>query len=122
MPTYCFKLESDGTPLEFTCSVADMEAMANRDGSFSLPQGKARRDYEAEHGGAKCGQAGWPMWSDGAGVHPAQANDTMEYLRSRGVSAEINSEGQVKMESQSHRRRVLKALGLHDRNGGYGDG
>jgi hypothetical protein len=124
MPTYCFVLEADGRSVEVSCSVADMEAMeTGKDRLFFLPEyGFARRDYQREQEGTRSNSAGWPLWSDAAGVHPSQARETMDYLRSRGCPTEINSEGQVRMDNRAHRRDILKALNLHDRNGGYGDG
>ena len=63
----------------------------------------------------------WPMESDALGVHPAQAKEYAEYLRSRGVPTEVNSEGNPILVSREHRRQVCDATGMYDRNAGYGD-
>jgi hypothetical protein len=63
----------------------------------------------------------WPMWSEAAGCLPRQVPEMRSFLASRGLSVDFNAEGDMKLESRGHRKRVLQALGIFDRNGGYGD-
>jgi len=63
----------------------------------------------------------WPRWSDAAGVHPSQIREQQEELAQHGVSAEFNSEGQIKFEDPAHERRCLQAMGMYNRNAGYSD-
>lgn len=62
---------------------------------------------------------GWPMLSDGAGVHPRQIPDAMAADKRAGVRVEYAADGRAKYENQTQRHAHLKSLGLHDNNGGY---
>jgi hypothetical protein len=55
------------------------------------------------------------------GCHSDQVGEYKAELRKHGVSAEFDRRGSIKWESASHRKRCCEALGLFDRNGGYGD-
>lgn len=65
--------------------------------------------------------ANWPMHSDALAVHPDQVQEATESARKRGVPTEYNAEGLPKLESRGHRRRLMKAYGYNDNDGGYGD-
>ena len=65
--------------------------------------------------------ANWPLESDALGVHPSQRKEAYEESVSVGVPTYYNERGQAVLESPAHRKRLCRALGIHDRNGGYGD-
>lgn len=63
-----------------------------------------------------------PLVSIGAGCHPRQVKAFNEALQRRGiVGARYRPDGAVEFTSRGARKRTLKALGLHDNQGGYGD-
>jgi hypothetical protein len=78
-------------------------------------------DPVAQHGKTKQTPSNWPMESDAAGVHPAQAKEYSDYLRDKGVPTEVRPNGNPVFTSQHHRAEVCKATGMYDRNAGYGD-
>ena len=73
-------------------------------------------------GSGLSGCAAWPMKSDAAGVHPSQAKEFTEHSHNMGVTTEFDkTTGQAVFTSRKHRADYLKTMGMHDRNGGYGD-
>ena len=66
--------------------------------------------------------SGWPVYSDGAGVHPDQIQDARSAAEQRGVPTDFLPDGRAIFRDRAHRGRYLKAFGLYDRNGAYGDG
>ncbi len=66
---------------------------------------------------------GWkPLHSEALAYHPRQKAEAEAHLKALGVPTEIDPLGRPVLTSRAHRRAVLKALKVHDRNGGYGDG
>lgn len=122
MPTYCFKHPDLGHRTELFMSIEEMEARCNDDW-IELDGEMYQRDYETELSGRPPGGcASWPMKSDAAGVHPSQVKEFTEQSYKMGVGTEFDSStGQAVFTSRGHRARYLKAMGMHDRNGGYGD-
>ena len=79
------------------------------------------RDIVSEHGGFKR-TSGWPLKSDAAGVHPTDAMNAMKGATKIGIPTEFDTKtGQAVFRDRTHRKAYMKAMGLHDRNGGYGD-
>jgi hypothetical protein len=64
----------------------------------------------------------WPIESMAVGVHPDQIPEAVAHSRSRGVPLEFTADGKAILTDRGHRREVLRTLGMHDNNGGYGDG
>ena len=64
---------------------------------------------------------GWPLYSDAAGCHPSQIKNLERVALERGVPTECTADGRVIFRDRAHRRAYLRAFGLHDKNGGYGD-
>lgn len=57
------------------------------------------------------GQAGWPIYSDGAGVLPSQIPEAQEQLRKAGLRDDcFTPAGRMKFENAAHRRACLKAI------------
>ena len=120
MPTYCFTEPDTGHEMQLTMPISEMERQC--DGDWIEWQGRRwKRDYQTEIAGPKsC--ASWPMKSDAAGVHPDQAVKFMKDSSQKGVPTEFDTKtGQAVFTSRTHRSQYLKAMGMHDRNGGYGD-
>jgi hypothetical protein len=65
--------------------------------------------------------AGWPILSDALGVHPSQIAEAMAANRKAGVPTEYTKDGRAVVTDPGHRKRLARSLGIHDRNGGYGD-
>ena len=83
------------------------------------------RNIAAEHSrqAKRCSGNGWPMKSDAAGVHPADAPKAEAASAKSGVPTEYDRKtGQAIFRDRNHRRNFLRANGMHDKNGGYGDG
>lgn len=85
---------------------------------ITLDDGRvAQRDIAAEHSGAgrSCG-ASWPMEPCvGSGVNPEQAQELRDFLKQANVPTEVNAAGDPIYRDRHHRRRALKARGMHDR-------
>lgn len=66
---------------------------------------------------------GWkPLLSDALAVHPEQIAEAEASAKAKGVPTEFEPEyGRPVFTSRSHRRAYLRAYGMHDNQGGYGD-
>lgn len=63
-----------------------------------------------------------PLISDGTGCMKSQVGELREEIRKRGiVGAQVLDNGQVRYTSRRARREVLRAQGLVDNDGSYGD-
>jgi hypothetical protein len=61
--------------------------------------------------------AAWPILSDGFGVHPEQVEQARAHAASVGTPCDFVPEtGQAIFTSQQHKREVLKAHFMFDRN------
>lgn len=123
MPVYCYIDEETGEIVELMMSVAEMERKQGPDGRITLPGGRTgKRSISSEHRQHRDTPGNWPMWSDALGVNPDQIGEAVANDRKHGLNSEYHPEtGCVKLESPTHRRRVARALGFHDRNAGYSD-
>lgn len=64
-----------------------------------------------------------PILSDALAVHPEQIEEVMERNRERGLEVEYEKEyGRPILKDRDQRRRLMEIEGVHDRDGGYGDG
>ena len=64
---------------------------------------------------------GWPLHSEALAYHPKQKAEAERHLANLGVPTEIDKKGRPVLRDRKHRREVMKALGIHDNDGGYGD-
>ena len=120
MPTYCYKNRNTGEVVEKTMTVAEM-CQFEENGGMIIDGVQYERDIASEHGGHKK-ISGWPLKSDAAGVHPKDAVKAMKGADKMGVPTDFDKNtGQAVFTDRSHRKAYMKAMGLHDRNGGYGD-
>jgi hypothetical protein len=126
MPTYIFR-RPDGTTEEVAMSIEEYERLSfpRGDGTtgITLPDGTAAvRDIAAEYAKPRRGGcASWPMLSEAAGVMPEQAAEAHAESVRLGVETEFTRDGRAVFRDATHRRKYLRAIGMYDRNAGYGD-
>jgi len=115
---YCYTTE-DG------CTTEQVFPMGEAPNSVTLMDGRtAFRDIAAEHparGPRTAVGSKWPICSESAGVHPDQIPEAMAHCESMGVPTSYTKDGRAILVSRSHRARHLKAVGLFDKDAGYGD-
>lgn len=78
----------------------------------------ARRSYRTEQVGGPHPK-GWPMTCFASGVHAGDAQKLRDEFKRVGVPTEVTSDGDPVYTSPEHRRRALKARGMHDRAAYY---
>lgn len=59
----------------------------------------------------------WPMWSVQRGVHVDQVPSEMARLKKRGVRAEFNKDGDIRIESARHQKAIDDTFGGHNKDG-----
>ncbi len=121
MPTYCYTHLESGDPMDIFMSIAEMERKENERGEITVGGEVFARDIAREHSGFTKSDAGWPMKCDAMGVHPSQINDERKRAEGLGTRIDFAPDGRAIFESRSHRKEYCRAMGYHDRNGGYGD-
>lgn len=63
----------------------------------------------------------WPKQSDGLGVNTKQIPKAEEMFRKLGVPTEFDkTTGKAIVRNNAHQRDILKAIGYHNNDGGYG--
>ena len=98
--------------------------MSQSDKRFRCPvcHKMMRRNLVAETKEFKITHDNYPMESDAAGVAPEQVDQEAATARQLGVPTRFNREtGAPIFTSRRHRANYCKAMGLYDRNAGYGD-
>jgi len=110
MPTYCFRTE-DGEIVERQFRMGESPRRIRLDDGRT-----ATRDIQAEHLPRRAG-GGWPIVCYASGVHPDQAQELRDYLSQRGVPTDVTPGGDPVYRDPHHRRRALRARGMHDRAG-----
>lgn len=64
-----------------------------------------------------------PLVSEGVGCMKSQVQDMREAIRANGiVGAHVRDNGQIEFTSRKARAKVMAMRGLHDNEGGFGDG
>ena len=65
----------------------------------------------------------WPMTSIAAavGTNPKELAAVREIDRKAGVPTDYDGRGRPILRDRAHRKRYLRAHGMHDQDGGYGD-
>lgn len=74
----------------------------------------ATRSYQAERVGVPATQ-GWPMECIASGVNAEDAQKLRDEFDRVGVPTEVTRDGDPIYRNAAHRKRALKARGLHDR-------
>ncbi|MFH1567916.1 MAG: hypothetical protein ABIL09_07930 [Gemmatimonadota bacterium] len=120
MPVYCFTANATRKyPRE---TVERFFSMAEVPKLVRLPGNRlAFRDIKAEVSGFRNTPGNWPMLSDAAGVAAHQVAAARAKSIRDGVPTEFTPDGRVIFRDRAHRARYLKTIGMHDRDGGYGD-
>lgn len=117
MPTYCYTNDASGQTVERFFSMEKAPRRVRVAGkSFT-------RDIGAEHGAARGRRRGvklWPQTSLAMGVAPSGIKARQAQLRARGVHAEFSERGDCVVESNTHRNKLMKAMGVGDCDAGYG--
>ena len=110
MPLYCYET-ADKEVME------RMFRMGEAPKQIVLADGRiAKRSLVAElKGQASPSAKNWPLTCVASGVHPDQAGELRQTLAKAGVPTEVTKDGDPVYRSASHRRKALKARGLHDR-------
>ncbi len=124
MPTYMYENPENEEITSIFMSISEMESRSSSDNSIELDGVHLKRRMDLEIASSQKGRcSAWPMQSDAAGVHPDQVGEFTKDSTERGVPTSFDSKtGQAIFTSRSHRSKYLKAYGMFDKNGGYGDG
>lgn len=119
MPLYAFERANGERFMEFM-HLREYAAKV-RDGKMRMADGSiVERVFDGYPVGGH--QPGcWPMTSEAAGVSPEQIPEAMEHDRKMGVPTSYTKDGMAVYTDRRHRAKHLKAIGMVDRNGGYGD-
>lgn len=82
------------------------------------------RTFKPQPMGSGAGLIAWhrPIHSDALAVHPDQIEEAMAMDKAHGVPTEYLPDGRPVLVDRDHRRRLMRSLGVHDNDGGYGDG
>ena len=124
MPTYDFK-KRNGQVVEEMMTIAEFERRFGGLGG----KGKLKNGVQAvavmtsspmPPGGGKNKSSRYPYYSWSTGCHPDQRHEMMDAMSKAGVPTYIREDGDVKIESAGHGRKVDKFFGVHDRNGTSG--
>lgn len=98
-------------------TVAELMRRRRGDGTIEHDGRVLTRDVAAEHAGSVGSSAGWPIWSDGAAVHPDQVPTARRDLERHGVHVDFDKWGRPRFDNAAHRRAALRRMNLHDRRG-----
>ncbi len=124
MPTYIFRDDATGESVEQVYpasaipeSVTVGEQVYKRDRMAEILS--QHRHVSPDHPGDAGRRKTWPIWSDSLGCHPKQVPQMSERLKRKGVSAEFDRRGRLKIESERHADRAAKALGKFKKDSNY---
>ena len=113
MPTYCFT-NGDGETIERSFP---MDRIPRR---IHIGKVVYQRDLRKEHSHMRSGKA-WPQTSCALGVDRSQVKDAEKTLFEAGVPTQFDARGDAILTSRTHRNKVMNAMGMGDRDAGYGD-
>jgi hypothetical protein len=63
--------------------------------------------------------SGWPLTCMASGVNPEQAGELRKFYADHGVPTEVTKDGNPVYRNAAHRKKALKARGLHDNSSFY---
>lgn len=118
MAVYVFSTDS-GTIVERIYPMGECPELVRVNGSVAY----RNRTLENVHtvikrgrGRVRSGHGKWPMEPCVAsGVQPDQAQELRDFYKSRGLSVEVNNDGDPIYTSAEQRRKALKARGMFDK-------
>ena len=108
MPIYCYET-IDGRIHERVFPIGQAPNKIN------VGRHLARRSFVAERKSVPSTR-GWPMECVASGVNAEDAGKLRDHLAKCGVPTEVSNDGNPIYISADHRRRALKARGMHDKN------
>jgi len=118
MPLYCYTTD-DGETVEryfpmggAPASVKVGDKVACRDRAAEAPLCFVKGSQTP----VKQGHGKWPMTCFASGVHPSQAQELRDHLKRNGVPTDVNKDGDPIYTSKEHRKKALKARGMHDKS------
>lgn len=120
MPRYSYVTKS-GDRFELVMTIAEMQRRQKPDGSITAVVNGRRLRGTRDYGGdlstvGTPAKSGWPLHSEAAGVWPGQVKEAEAHAASVGVPTKFDGQGRAVFTDPAHRRRFLKAHGLHDRS------
>jgi hypothetical protein len=101
--------------------VDDQEVSKSEFDRLVMPKGKRGLTCGVPPSTIASSHKAWPRLSDAFGVAPSQKNEAQEQSIKLGVPTEFTDDGRAILKSTTHQRDLQKALGLHNRDGGYGE-
>lgn len=129
---YTFVNENTGERFEVTMTAARYSELErdplDEDRIFvESPDGTmvwAQRDFVSDARSVKGQATGWPMVSQ-AMANPnmteAERRAEQAHLERAGVPTQYTALNEPILESRTHRKKYMEAMGMHDRDAGYGD-
>lgn len=121
MPVYCYRT-TDGKLHEVVMTVSEMLRRSGKDLSIKLPDGRrAERSIADEHRGFRNTPGNWPLACEAMAIHPDQIPEAVESCRAMGIPTDYTPTGEPILRDRNHRKKYARAIGLIDRDGGYGD-
>jgi hypothetical protein len=118
MPKYRYKNTKTGETTSVIMTIREMLQRQGDGDDIQIDGETWTRDYGAEGKTRVSTSKGWPMYSNSMGTHPDQVKQTQEDLRKMGCGhVEFSSDGMMKLDNNAQRKKIMKAMGMVDRNG-----
>ena len=118
MPRYRYVNKKTGEGTSIIMTISEMLKRQGDSDDIEIDGELWTRDYGAEGKTRVSTSKGWPMYSNAMGTHPDLVKQTQEDLRKKGCGdVEFSSDGMMKLDNNAQRRKIMKAMGMTDRNG-----
>lgn len=62
-----------------------------------------------------------PKLSESLAVHPLDVQAASDHAKMHGVPTRFEADGRPVITSRAHQKALLKTLGFHNKDGGFGD-
>lgn len=113
MPTYCYRSRDKQRKL-----ITRVFSVEERPKSFKEDGRIWDRSPEDEWKGIGVPSSVWtnPIHCVASGVHPSQRRELEDFLAKKGVPTKVDEDGNPIYTSAAHRRKALKARGMHDKS------
>lgn len=126
MPTYCYRRLDNDEVVEVQMTMEEQSRRHREDGTIVLDDGTvAVHDIRAQWLGRRDTTGNWPMSSVAMGCTPEEVPRVRREYEKLGIKNPqfvIKHEGaELVLPTRGYRKKALKALGLADAQGGYGD-
>lgn len=117
---YCFRDVATNERLELNLSLKEYEERFMDREEVEWEGRTLVRDFASDHAHSPKA-SNWPLLSEAAGVMPWQVGEANSLNKSRGVDLQYAADGRAIFRDRAHRKQALRQLGMHDKQGGYGD-